>query len=67
MDTEIQIIPLPDLGVLSGHGGAADGGTSGLMLTIGQFCLNIIVEIILAAGLSSAHINCLNTDTLIPH
>lgn len=51
----------------SGHEGAADGTTSGPMLTIGQFCLNIIMEIILAAGLSATHINCLNTDTLIPH
>lgn len=51
----------------SGCEGAADGGISGLMWSIGQLCLNIIMEIILAAGLSSARINCLNTDTVIPH
>lgn len=51
----------------SGREGAADGGISGLKRSIGQLCLNIIMEIILAAGLSSAHINCLNTDTVIPH
>lgn len=51
----------------SGHEGAADGGISGLTRSAGQLCLNIIVEIILAADLSSARINCLNTDTLIPH
>lgn len=40
---------------------------SGLMWSIGLLCLNIIMEIILAVGLPSAHINCLNTDTVIPH
>lgn len=71
MHTQIQYNAMTRPGCEpSGREGAADGDVSGLMCMsrlIGQLCLNIIMEIILAAGLSSAHINCLKTDTVIPH